>query len=74
MVDQNRAFQGSMNLGSTTQLILGLVIQETTHDEQLIGQYNAEMHRYPLGLATVVHASFIKEAINMLPAPDPTIR
>jgi S1-C subfamily serine protease len=74
MVDQSRAFQGSVNLGSTTQLILGLVIQETTHDEQLIGQYNAEIHRYPLGLATVVHASFIKEAINMLPVPDPTIR
>ncbi len=70
MVDENRAFQGSVNLGSTTQLILGLVIQETTHDEQLIGQYNAELHRYPLGLATVVHASFIKEAINMLPPPD----
>lgn len=70
MVDENRAFQGAMNLGSTTQMILGLVIQETTHDEQLIGQYNAEMHRYPLGLATVVHASFIKEAINMLPASN----
>jgi S1-C subfamily serine protease len=70
MVDENRAFQGSMNLGSTTQLILGLVTQETTHVEQLIGQYNAEVHRYPLGLATVVHASFIKEAINMLPPPD----
>ena len=70
MVDENRAFQGNINLGSTTQLILGLVTQETTHVEQLIGQYNAEVHRYPLGLATVVHASFIKEAINMLPSPD----
>ncbi|HZV88979.1 MAG TPA: hypothetical protein VFF95_15625 [Candidatus Binatus sp.] len=70
MVNENRAFQGNMSLGSVTQLILGLVIQETTHDEQLIGQYNAEMHRYPLGLATVVHATFIKEAINMLPEPD----
>jgi len=70
MVDENRTFQGNMNLGSVTQLILGLVTQETTHDEQLIGQYNAELHRYPLGLATVVHSTFIKEAINMLPAPD----
>jgi S1-C subfamily serine protease len=70
MVDENRAFQGNVNLGSVTQLILGLVTQETTHVEQLIGQYNAEVHRYPLSLATVVHASFIKEAINMLPEPD----
>lgn len=70
MVDENRAFQGNMSLGSVTQLILGLVTQETTHVEQLIGQYNAEMHRYPLGLATVVHASYIKEAISLLPDPD----
>jgi hypothetical protein len=70
MVDENRAYQGSISMGSVTQLILGLVIQETTHDEQLIGPYNAEMHRYPLGLATVVHASFISEAINMLPSPN----
>lgn len=70
MVDENRAYQGSFMMGLTTQLIAGLVIQETTHNEQLIGPYNAEMHRYPLGLATVVHASFIKEAINMLPPPD----
>lgn len=70
MVDEDRAFQGNVSLGSVTQLILGLVTQETTHVEQLIGQYNAEVHRYPLGLATVVHASFIKEAIEMLPDPD----
>ncbi len=70
MVDQNRAYQGNVMLGQTTQLILGLVTQETTHNEQLIGPYNAELHRYPLGLATVVHAEFIREAINMLPPPD----
>jgi S1-C subfamily serine protease len=70
MVDQNRAYQGNLMIGQTTQLIVGLVTQETTHNEQLIGPYNAEVHRYPLGLATVVHANFIKEAINMLPPPD----
>jgi S1-C subfamily serine protease len=70
MVDENRAYQGSLAIGQATQLIVGLVTQETTHNEQLIGPYNAELHRYPLGLATVVHASFIKEAINMLPSPD----
>lgn len=70
MVDEGRTYQGMVNLGGTTQLIAGLVIQETTHNEQVIGPYNAEVHRYPLGLATVVHASFIKEAINMLPPPE----
>jgi hypothetical protein len=70
MVDESRAYQGNTYIGMTTQLIIGLVIQETTHNEQLIGQYNAEAHRYPLGLATVVHASFIKEAMNLLPPPD----
>lgn len=72
MVDENRAYQGSFMMGLTTQLIAGIVIQETTHNEQLVGPYNAELHRYPLGLATVLHASFIKEAINMLPPPDAT--
>jgi hypothetical protein len=75
MVDQNRAYQGNLRIGETIQLIVGLVTQETTHNEQLIGPYNAEVHRYPLGLATVVHANFIKEAINMLPTPDvPPVR
>lgn len=67
MVDESRAFQGNVMMGTTTQLIAGLVSLETTHIEQLVGQYNAEMHRQPLGLATVVHASFIREAMNLLP-------
>jgi hypothetical protein len=74
MVDQNRVYYGNIHFGQTTQFIAGLVTQETTHNEQIVGQYNAEMHRYPLGLATVVHANFIREAINMLPAAETPLR
>jgi hypothetical protein len=46
-----------------------LVSGETTGQEQLVGQYSAEVRRIPLNLATIVHAKFIKEAIESLPAP-----
>ncbi|MFI5096586.1 MAG: serine protease [Candidatus Acidiferrales bacterium] len=70
MVDRDREYENFIHMGQTVGLIAGLVSGETTRNEQLAGQYSAEIRRIPLNLATVVHASFIKEAINMLPPPD----
>jgi Trypsin-like peptidase domain len=49
--------------------IMGLVSEETLFTEQSAGPYSQEIHQTQLGLAKVVHASLIKQAIEMLPAP-----
>jgi S1-C subfamily serine protease len=58
----NRGFKGQMHLGSLSQGILGLVIQET---HSTIPQFADK----PLNYGIVVPAPFIRETIDMLPAP-----
>jgi hypothetical protein len=69
MVESTRTYKQSTHLG-TIYFIAGIVTEERSFSEQFIGQYSAEMHQYQLGLAVVVHASLIKEAIYMLPSPE----
>jgi S1-C subfamily serine protease len=49
--------------------IMGLVSEETLLTEHSGGPYSEEIHQTQLGLATVVHASLIKQTIDMLPPP-----
>ena len=49
--------------------IMGLVSEETLYTEQSGGPYSQEIHQTQLGLAKVVHASLIKQTIEMLPPP-----
>lgn len=67
--DSTRTYHGSTHLG-TINFIAGLVSEEKLQTEQLIGIFSAEMHQYQLGLAVIVHASLIRQTIDMLPAPD----
>ncbi len=53
--------------------IVGLVSEEILLQEQSGGQYSQEIHLTQLGLAKVVHASLIKQAIEMLPAPTASL-
>jgi hypothetical protein len=69
MVESTRTYHNVTQMG-TIHFIAGLVTQERSYNEQLVGQYSAELHQYQLGLAVVVHASLIKQAINMLPSPE----
>jgi hypothetical protein len=48
---------------------MGLVTQEVLATDQSIGPYSQEIHQTQLGLAVVVHASLIKQTIEMLPPP-----
>jgi len=48
------------------KLIVGLVTEQVRLEEQTIGG----MVYHPLGLAHVVHASLIREAIELLPSPE----
>lgn len=69
MVERDREYEHAIHMGQTIGFIAGVVSAETTRQEQLVGQYSAEVRRMPLNLATVVHAIFIKEAIESLPPP-----
>lgn len=69
MVESTRTYGQATHLG-TVYFIAGIVTEEKSFSEQFVGQYSAEVHQYQLGLAVVVHASLIKEAIDMLPSPE----
>ena len=65
-VESGRTYAGGMHIG-TIQFIAGLVSKEHIITEKVISLYETREEQHPLSLATVVHTSFIKEAIEMLP-------
>jgi hypothetical protein len=67
--ESTRTYHGGTHLGNFN-FIAGLVSEEKLQTEQLVGIFSAEMHQYQLGLAVIVHASLIRQAIDILPAPD----
>jgi hypothetical protein len=69
-VQSGRTYGGSTHLGSTIQFLIGLVSRERFITEEIVELLGKREQRHPLGLAEVVHASLIKEAINLLPPPD----
>jgi hypothetical protein len=69
LVESTRTVRSATMLG-TVGFIMGVVTDEASYTEQFVGKYSAEVHQYQLGLAVVVHASLIKQAINMLPSPE----
>jgi S1-C subfamily serine protease len=70
LVSQNRVWGGATHIG-TIQMLMGLVSEEVSATEEYRGLYENRAQRYPLGLAKVVPAEFIKETIELLPVPTP---
>jgi hypothetical protein len=65
-----RIHGGAMIMNTQFAYIMGLVSQQAIHvDEFRSGQYERVTRGQPLGLAVVVHASLIREAIELLPLP-----
>jgi hypothetical protein len=73
LVDSTRVYHGATHLGMIN-FIAGLVTQEISITENLVGLFSETRQQLPLGLAVVVHASLIKQAINMLPSPDAPLK
>ncbi len=69
-VESNRVYGGTMHLGETIQFIIGLVSQEKVLKQMISEPYMKGEREYQLGLAEVVHASLIKEAVDLLPPPN----
>lgn len=68
MIDKNRAYGGSTHIG-VTQFIVGLVSQERRVTTVYKTPSEFQMETRFLKLGIIIHASLIKEAIEMLPEP-----
>jgi hypothetical protein len=68
-VQINRYYGNSFRLGESIHFIAGLVSQEESLSQVMTGVYEQEVRQLQLGLAVVIHASLIRQAIEMLPSP-----
>jgi hypothetical protein len=68
-VERYRLVPGKFGQYMNYHFIMGLVSQEVLYPEQTIGPYSQEARQTQLGLAVIVHASLIKQTIEMLPEP-----
>ena len=66
LIAQNRFYKGGTHIG-IVRMILGLVSQERALHEYRKSIYETQRKTHPLKIAIVVHASFIREAIEALP-------
>jgi len=65
LVQQNRIYGGGTHLGIVS-LILGLVSEQRKLDIQVSTPFEASTKEYPLKLGVVIHASFIKDTVELL--------
>ncbi len=68
-VDINRTFGGTTNLGTTVQFLVGLVSQQSLFEEEVKSMSETRRVQHQLGIGVVIHASLIREALDLLPAP-----
>jgi len=66
MCSRNRAYGGTTHIGVVRQ-VMGLVSQEKKIIERIKSIDQELLKEHKLSLAVVVHASFLKELLNMLP-------
>lgn len=66
-VGTNRTYGNSTRLGETIQFVAGLVSEEQILEEEIKSLNEVRREKHPLSLAVVVHASLIREAIDLLP-------
>ena len=66
MCSRNRAYGGSTHIGVVSQL-MGIVIQEKHIVEHVKTMEEETLKKHKLSLAVVVHASFLRELLPMLP-------
>jgi hypothetical protein len=70
-VESNRAYGNAVNIG-TVQFLVGLVSEQRVAQEQIKSLNELRLERYRLGLAVIIHAALIREALDRLPAsPNP---
>ena len=66
--DSNRIYGGTTNIG-TVQFLVGLVSEQASFNEEIKMGGKKVTLAHQLGLAIVIHASLIREALDLLPLP-----
>jgi hypothetical protein len=67
--DSNRIYGGTTNIG-TVQFLVGLVSEQASFNQEIkMGKKKLTLP-HQLGLAIVIHAALIREALDLLPAPE----
>ena len=66
MTEKNRTYGGTMHIGNTVRLIIGLVTEERIMQINTLTPFEKSSKRHPLKLGVVVHASLIKETVDQL--------
>ncbi len=67
--DSNRIYGGTTNMG-TVQFLVGLVSEQASFNEEIKMGGKKLTLPHQLGLAIVIHASLIREALDLLPLPE----
>jgi hypothetical protein len=65
--DTNRIYRGTTNLGESIHFIIGLVSEQHVVTQMVETINEKRLITTPLSVAVVVHASLIREAVEMLP-------
>lgn len=65
-----RLLGNAIQLGTGFHFLLGLVSQEVKFTEIRQQLYSSHKEETPLGLAKIIHASFIRETVTLLPSPE----
>jgi S1-C subfamily serine protease len=65
-----RIVGNAIRIGTTFQFVMGLVSQQRLVTQRIEELYGTREQRYSLGLAEIVHASLIRETIELLPLPE----
>jgi hypothetical protein len=65
-------FRGSVAFGGAAQFIMGLISQEALFPVQSAGPYESSVKELQLMLGVVIHASIIRQTIELLPVPEST--
>lgn len=68
LVESNPRYRGKMELGTTLHMIMGLVSSEATLKEHVKSMDEERLITHKLSIATIIHAQFIKETIEMIPS------
>jgi S1-C subfamily serine protease len=65
-----RIMGNAIRIGTTFQFVMGLVSQQRLVTQKIEELYGTREQRYSLGLAEIVHASLIRETIELLSLPE----
>ena len=63
-------FRGNISFGPAAEFIMGLISREALFPVQSVGPYESSVKELQLMLGEVIHASIVRQTIELLPVPE----